>query len=262
MDLAPSAHETIVNALPTTQSKHGRHMSEADKLAQLPAPSSVKSAWQRSRASNTPLSPRAQGKQPQTPLPTDSFVFLQDSMIQSIPSPSAKSKGGALRSPQRSEPPPTEQTSNPSSRTHHLQSTVRLFNLLSTRTDIDHPLCAECTQILLTSLQRQLEETRKERDGYLAFEREVKKEREREPHGMSQQEAEQKISTLRAEQEYAMDDLKKAERERHVLQEEMQALELEEAVLATEEAAYVLTLLQSARLNGILVFGGLITIIC
>lgn len=111
-----------------------------------------------------------------------------------------------------------------------------MFNLLSTRTDIDHPLCAECTQILLTSLQRQLDETKKERDGYIAFEKEIRKEREKDGQGLSKQEAERRIEHLKAEEARAIAELKEAEREADELNNELRALEEEEKELEEEEA--------------------------
>jgi beclin 1 len=125
---------------------------------------------------------------------------------------------------------------NPTPISHHLRSTIRLFNLLSTRTEIDHPLCAECTHIVLSSLQRQLDETKKERDGYLAFEKEVKKERERDSQGMSRDETEKKITKLEVDEKVAIENLKEAEREREKLDKEMKALEEEEQALEEEEA--------------------------
>src|ERR1700722_5004077 len=125
---------------------------------------------------------------------------------------------------------------NPPPLSNHLRSTLRLFNLLSTRTDVDHPLCAECTQILLTSLQRQLDETKKERDGYVAFEREIRKAKEKEGQGMSKVEAEKKIEKLKGEERVAIEQLKEAERERAQLEAELKALGVEEKALEAEEA--------------------------
>ena len=124
---------------------------------------------------------------------------------------------------------------NPSPLSHHLRSTQRLLNLLSSRTDIDHPLCAECTHILLSNLTRQLEETKKERDGYIAFEKEAKKEKEREKEGLAPQEAERKIARLKEDQRIAIEQLQDAEREREQLAEELRSLELEEKALTEEE---------------------------
>ncbi|KAK0504829.1 beclin 1 protein [Armillaria luteobubalina] len=248
VDLAPSAYDMIVTSAPPAQSSsHTRITSDNDKLAALPANSTVKSAWQKSKSSAlSSLSVRAQGKQPEHGAlsPHESFVLLQDSMIRNIPSSpsSPRAKKGLMKarsSPTKSptSPPPKAALDqpNPSPLSHHLRSTTRLFNFLSSRTDIDHPLCAECTQILLTSLQRQLDETKKERDGYIAFEKEIKKEREREGRGMTKEEAEKKIDKLKAEERLAIEQLLEAEQEREQLDEELQLLELEEKELDAEE---------------------------
>ena len=112
------------------------------------------------------------------------------------------------------------------------------MNLISSRTDVDHPLCAECTHLLLTSLARQLDETKKERDGYIAFEKEVRKEKEREKDGLTPQEAEKKIAKLTQEEKLAIAQLKEAEKEREQLEAELKALELEERALEEEEAEF------------------------
>jgi beclin 1 len=174
----------IAATLPSSSAPYSHGSGDSQRHDSI----SSKSTWQRTKSSalvNTgapPLSPRAQGKQPQrnSPLPNESFVVLQDSVIHAIQPPPAspiKVKGNVPKA--RSDTtlahtPPTAkpvepEPDSPSPLSHHLRSTARLFNLLSTRTEIDHPLCAECTQILLTNLRKQLEETKKERDGYIAF---------------------------------------------------------------------------------------------
>ncbi|CCL99088.1 uncharacterized protein FIBRA_01102 [Fibroporia radiculosa] len=254
VDLSPSAYDMVAASLPSTPSGYGKQTSDAEKLSQLPAPSSVKAAWQNS-AQNRPdspsaSSPRAQRKPSQRVVahPSESFVLLQDSIVRNIPSPLPTTPFAkkASYSKTKSYNPPAaaaavqEETNhpNPSPLSHHLRSTLRLFNLLSSRTDLDHPLCAECTDILLTSLTRQLEETKKERDGYIAFEKEVKKEKERESEGMSKQEAEFKISKVKEEEKLAIEQLQAAEREREQLAEELRALELEEKAVEEEEAEF------------------------
>lgn len=177
-------------------------------------------------------------------------MLLQDSIVRNIPSPlptpSHTKKASYARSrnsiPPAAPPAPAQEVAthpNPSPLSHHLRSTQRLFNLLSSRTELDHPLCAECTDILLTNLTRQLEETKKERDGYIAFEKDVRKEKEREGEGMSKEEAEHKILRLKEEERLAVEKLQAAEREREQLAEELRALELEEKVLEEEEAESV-----------------------
>ncbi|KAL0956323.1 hypothetical protein HGRIS_002475 [Hohenbuehelia grisea] len=242
----------IAGSLPSEKTFHIPQPSEAEKLALLQAPSSVKAAWQRSQnatasASTSAVSPAIPQSTSSSPLPSESFVLLQDSVIRSIPAslPSqtrsqkgssasrrTTAKAGVVQRLAEPEHP------NPSPLSHHLQSTLRLFNLLSSRTDIDHPLCAECTQILLTSLQRQLDETKKERDGYIAFEKEIRKERERDAQGLTRDEMAKKIDRLKEDERVAIEQLKTAERQRELLDEELKALELEQVALEAEEADF------------------------
>lgn len=157
--------------------------------------------------------------------------MLQDSIIHPPQNKMVSNRQNVVATPSQE-----EQQQNPTPISHHLRSTAKLHNLLSTRTDIDHPLCSECTQILLSSLQRQLDETKKERDGYIAFEKEVKKEKEREGQGMTKDEAEKKIKQLKIEEQTAIQKLHEAEKEREQLDEELRALELQEQALDEEEA--------------------------
>ncbi|KAI0746015.1 autophagy protein Apg6-domain-containing protein [Earliella scabrosa] len=254
VDLTPSAYDIVASSLPPAPSpSHGRHASGAEKLAQLPSPSSAKAAWRNSvqgvpsSSSSSSLSSPTQRKQPQRgPMqPNESFVLLQDSVIRTIPSnlpatPHAKRPSvSKARAAPPAAPPEDPPHPNPSPLSHHLRSSLRLFNLLSSRTDLDHPLCAECTHILLNALTRQLEETKKERDGYIAFEKEVRKEKEREGAAASSKaEAEAKIERLKEEERLAIEQLKAAERERQQLEEELKSLERDEKALEEEEAEF------------------------
>lgn len=88
-------------------------------------------------------------------------------------------------------------------------------------------------------MTKQLEETKKERDGYIAFEKEVRKQKEREREGPSKTDMDSKIEKLKDEERIAIEQLKTAEKERIQLEEELKALELEEKALEEEEAEYV-----------------------
>jgi beclin len=168
---------------------------------------------------------------------------LQDSVIHNIPSHVSSSspprKSSAVESgaatPRKELPADDVDHVNPPPLSHHLRSTQRLLKLISSRTDVDHPLCAECTHILFTSLTRQLEETKKEYEGYVAFEKEAKKEKEREKEGLSPQEAQRKIARLKEDERIAIEQVREAEREREQLAEELRSLELEEKALQEEE---------------------------
>lgn len=262
VDLTPSAYDMISGSLPP--SHHQMNSAEDERLAQLPAPSSVKTVWESSAqsASNTHSS-RSQDTQriPGVPVPGESYVLLQDSAVHNIPSPpnispsrqqrlsftsrnrsmsnpgtpDKRSSSSNLQQPPTSTPAPP----SPSPLSHHLESTARLFKLLSSRTDLDHPLCAECTHLLIATLNKQFEETKKERDGYIAFEKEIRKEKERERDAASSDVIERRIQRLKDDERIAVEELKAAVEERERLNSEMQALEREERELEEEEAELV-----------------------
>ncbi|KAL9010591.1 MAG: hypothetical protein Q9173_004483, partial [Seirophora scorigena] len=87
--------------------------------------------------------------------PAMSFVMLTDSQV--VPSqpitndfskPLSKSKSSNTSTglePVDSDDPP--------SISQQIESSTCLFEILSARSDIDHPICTECTDLLLTSLQ-------------------------------------------------------------------------------------------------------------
>ncbi|THH02062.1 hypothetical protein EW026_g701 [Hermanssonia centrifuga] len=91
---------------------------------------------------------------------------------------------------------------------------------------------------LITFDRLYLEETKKERDGYIAFEKEVRKEKERERDGPSKGEVDTKIEKLKEEERFAIEQLKAAEKERTQLEDELRALELQENALEEEEAEF------------------------
>lgn len=117
--------------------------------------------------------------------------------------------------------------------------------------------------MLLESLNRQLEETKKERDGYIAFEREVKRQKEaavtegaddekealrkieqvcRTPQWNSGLLCTHQSPQLRLAEVEATKRLRSAEEEESILKEELAQLEREEKALEEEEAESVFTL--------------------
>ncbi|KAJ6178127.1 hypothetical protein N7519_008588 [Penicillium mononematosum] len=50
-----------------------------------------------------------------------------------------------------------------------VEKTTRLFEIVSARSDIDHPICVECTELLVEGLQKRLAGSTKERDAYISF---------------------------------------------------------------------------------------------
>ncbi|TFK68696.1 APG6-domain-containing protein [Pluteus cervinus] len=235
IDLAPSAYDMVANNLPTqTAAVQARPAAEAEGLAQLRATPYVKSTWQRSRRVTTGQLQNANLH------PNESFVILQDNIADSM-SPEidrnaavSAQQSGAIRAGTGAD----IDQHTPSPLSHNLRSHMRLFNLLSSRTDIDHPLCTDCTQLLQKSLQKRLDELNKERDGYIAFEKEVRKEREKLHQNLSREDAAKQIERLKLEEALATEQLKEAERDQATLDEELRALEASEKALESEEMEF------------------------
>jgi beclin 1 len=100
---------------------------------------------------------------------------------------------------------------------------------------IDHPLCGECTNVLLSVMEAQLDEVRRERDAYMAFETELEK-GEQEQEGREEISAEIEKLTLQAEETKA--ELEAAKREEAAVDAELRALDEEEKKLEEEEKTF------------------------
>lgn len=97
---------------------------------------------------------------------------------------------------------------------------------------IDHPLCGECTNVLLSVMEAQLEEVRRERDAYMAFESELQR-GEEEPESREAISVEIQQLTLQAEE--SRGELKAAKEEEAAVEAELRALDEEEGKLEEEE---------------------------
>ena len=53
-----------------------------------------------------------------------------------------------------------------------------LHAILSSKTPVSHPLCTECTTMLQSELQKELEDLSKERDAYIEFQRGIARNKE------------------------------------------------------------------------------------
>lgn len=87
-----------------------------------------------------------------------------------------KEEGRATPDPSSDSQSQNQSQSRPSSpQGNRPRLAANLDALLSSRSNIDHPLCTECTGLFQAELQRELEELTRERDAYIAFERGLRK---------------------------------------------------------------------------------------
>jgi beclin 1 len=270
VDLSPSAYEMVAGSIPRFGASHssGKYASTYDKLSRTPGHPSVKAVWERSAYERGGSRGPSNQQHRATIAGGESFVLLQDSIIKKIPTTppsshfprggipvvgnnvavgSSKSSSAAMKNKGAGStnetaslisPPPHNVPPTPLS--HHLRSTLRLYSFLSSKTEVDHPLCDECTHLLIKLLNRRLEDMKKERDMYIGAEKELRKEREKEMTssklGSSKAESERQIGVLKEEEKRAMEELRDAQRENDRLEAELRALELEEKELEEEEA--------------------------
>ncbi|CAE6479825.1 unnamed protein product [Rhizoctonia solani] len=255
-ELTPSAVDMVAASL-GQQTPRNTPVSPSQKLATLAAPSSSKAAWQKAQTSSGPTRSGSSKHRPAG----ESFVLLQDSVVHKIPTDAGKPGGTQKAKPRAStptsrvpstsrkapsateKPPSTPAATSPTKppappvappRSHHLAQTLKLYTLLSNRTDIDHPLCTDCTSVMISTLTKQLEETKRERDGYIAFERDV-----RNNSGTGDlKEMETRIEELKLEEKDVLDELLDAEREKARLDRELEELEREEKELEEKEAEF------------------------
>ena len=167
--------------------------------------------------------------------PAMSFVMLTDSQV--VPPQPSKNSEAALASPKSKGPDSALQSnmSGPDRFSDRVESMTRLFEIVSARSDIDHPICTECTELLLTSFQSRLSSTTKERDAYINFLKTLKN------NAPSQSEISKAESALKATQEEearAFSELVALEKEKASLDAEVARLEADSLKLDAEEKVF------------------------
>jgi beclin 1 len=116
------------------------------------------------------------------------------------------------------------------------ETATRIFDLLSSRTDIDHPICTDCTDLLVNNLQKRLAAANRERDAHIQFLRQI---------NASDVPTDEEIATAQSqlrqsqrEESTALKDLRELEAERSALEEELLKLDEEMLALDDEEEAF------------------------
>ena len=160
--------------------------------------------------------------------PAMSFVMLTESQV--APHPAKTKEGPTGRSKLRQGKDINGESQQ--SLSYKVDSSLRLFEILSARSDIDHPICNECTELLLSSLQARLASSTKERDAYITFLRELKN---KIPSALEISKAESDLVTIKTAEEKAYAELLAFEAEKANLEDDLVDLEEESRALDHEE---------------------------
>ncbi|KAI1809910.1 APG6-domain-containing protein [Poronia punctata] len=161
-----------------------------------------------------------------------SFVLLTESQL--APPRLTGPSGEESPSPNRQHgkhTPAERRTDQP----HEAERINRLFEILSARSDIDHPVCVECTEMLVDGLQKRLESNVRERDAYAGFLKQVQADV---PTEEDIAESEQALVEAKKAEEEATKELLELEKEKAALDEEIMALEDESLKLDAEEEEF------------------------
>jgi beclin len=121
---------------------------------------------------------------------------------------------------------------------HDMEVSQRLFSMLSARSDIDHPICAECTSLLLSSMTGRLNASTRERDAYIGYLRSLQPASSTIPTTDDVTAAEKSLRETLDKEKAAFEDLKRLEAEKGALENEIAALEEQSQTLGLEEQKF------------------------
>ncbi|PHH60275.1 hypothetical protein CDD81_1903 [Ophiocordyceps australis] len=192
-----------------------------------------------SRTSGPPVYRRGNACQPRDS--AMSFIYLTESQVghpqQQVPalappSPALHEQSLAHRRPGGSS---MDAESPGPPKGDDMERITRLFEIISARSDIDHPICVECTELLVESLQTRLDAASKQGSAYVDYLRQVQAQQPTQHDIEAQQQALQQAERDKAA---AVQQLKKLEKEKDALDEEIVALEQESKQLDQEEQVF------------------------
>jgi beclin len=111
----------------------------------------------------------------------------------------------------------------------------KLFEILTARSDVDHPVCVECTDTLITGLQKRLEEVAKEREALVGYIKVAEANAPTEEELEAQEAAVRDAKKLEAD---TLAELSELEREKASLDDEILALEEESRTIDIDEQRF------------------------
>lgn len=163
--------------------------------------------------------------------PEMSYIMLSESQVMPEPPPVAKAL--ARRKSDVKSIALGSQDGVPLSQ--EMETTMRLFEILSARSDIDHPICSECTELLLESLQKRQAGVTREREAYAEF---LKKAQQDIPTDEEKVQTRKNLKNAQQREEQALKELEALEAEKARMEDDLAALDAESEALDVEEEAF------------------------
>ncbi|KAJ9660818.1 Vacuolar protein sorting-associated protein atg6 [Neophaeococcomyces mojaviensis] len=226
-DLNPAAFDLLVGSGSKTERSAAYNHS-------LTYPHERKERYERAiKQTQSPLSRRTiPPPKPQDGNPAMSFIEITDSQIV----PAEASHHGHPQQDQLSQAKGNGTHDNEPPLSWHLHRHERLFSILSAHSDIDHPICTECSSMLLTSLNAKLATATRERDAYASFLKTLQQASAK--HKGEEEPVQKELATLQEAEDAAFADLVKLEEQKRELENELADLEEENKQLEKEEERF------------------------
>lgn len=161
--------------------------------------------------------------------PAMSFVMLTESQV--VP-PQPTTNGQPTSQKSKNKGTSSSPSPNPPNFSERVEAAARLFEIVSARSDIDHPICTECTDLLLNALSTRLTTTTKERDAYITF---LKTLKNNAPTQSDLSTAKASLKTAQETESKAFTQLLSLEEQKTSLESEIADLEAESLALDAQE---------------------------
>ena len=157
-----------------------------------------------------------------------SFIYLTESQL-GHSEPSSKKGPPTFH---RASSSALSRDDNTQAKENQMDRINRLFEILSARSDVDHPVCVDCTDMLLDGFQKKLDSVSRERDAYVKHLKDVQSNR---PNDGEIKEQRESLGKAEKDKSSALEELKKLEAEKDALDNEITKLERESQQLDKEE---------------------------
>ena len=232
-DLNPASFKILADAAPTLEPR-------APVAPRSAAARERKERYEEvSQSAGPPVHKRnLSGTTPKTPsklAPDMSYIMLSESQIapegpaEMIQTPTKKKPSSKKSEPRK------EIVDEDLSFAQQRETITRLFEILSARSDIDHPICSECTEMVLDGMQKRQAGVIRERDAYVDF---LKKAQDDVPTEEEMAKTRNDLEDAQKREKQALSELEALEAEKAKMEEEIAALDAEAEELDGEEERF------------------------
>lgn len=167
------------------------------------------------------------GDGPQQNNPGMSFIYLTESQV--VPPTRSHVSPAARKTADDAAP------EDDGSESREMERITKLHEILSSRSDIDHPVCVECTEMLVDELQKKLEAANKDREAYVGY---LKEMQAGAPTDEELRATGDSLKNAKRSEAEALELLKQLEEEKAKLNEQILRLEDESRQLDADEEQF------------------------